>query len=78
MNKQQAIVSILRISSGTMAGLIGNNTYDAVDAATARIVEWIEAQPDTRRWPTWMEVWEEYRGQEEIQPNLCPERVPVP
>ena len=46
MSKSEAIREIARLSSGTIAGIIGNTKYSAIDDAVNRWIITADAMPD--------------------------------
>jgi hypothetical protein len=61
MSKSEAIREIARLSSGTIAGIIGNAKYSAIDDAVSRWIITADAMPDDaftdcEAWPDVLEV----------------------
>ena len=46
MSKSEAIREIARLTSGTIAGIIGNTKYSAIDDAVNRWIITADAMPD--------------------------------
>lgn len=55
-DRSRVIRDALSISSGTIANLIGDSQYDAIDAAQNQFIGWLEATDKTFK--NWQEAWE--------------------
>ncbi len=61
MSKSEAIREIARLTSGTIAGIIGSTKYSAIDDAVNRWIITADAMPDDaftscETWPDVLEV----------------------
>ena len=63
--KENILIDARALSSGTVAGLIGNNRYDAIEAAQAAFIIFV-TENDIADCRNWQQVWEvfypQYRG----------------
>jgi hypothetical protein len=58
MNIEPAHVQARRLSSGTLAGLIGNNRYTVIDRIQAEFTAFAErAAEDGKPFPSWQVAW---------------------
>lgn len=54
--------TIIGLSSGTIAGLIGNSLHVAIDDARADFLAFVRLRYRRGRqpWPTWIDAWQEF------------------
>ncbi len=55
-NRGRVIKDALCLASGTIAGLISNCDYDAIEAAQVNFVEWIDSVDQT--FEDWRQAWQ--------------------
>lgn len=58
MTKNEAMCSVTRLSSGTIAGIIGKTKYELIDATVCNWIEAISHASDSafKNCETWMDV----------------------
>ena len=55
MRQDPVLVDARQLASGTIARLIGDPRYDAIDKAQAAFVEFVAAHPG--EFETWVDAW---------------------